>query len=105
MAKNYTIISKRVSFRGDRKNRTTEITGDLKALIDYFSYILEIGASYNRSINKNPKTIKSFLTNLKKSLDEKEGATYTRTFVSLKETTNSEPGSIIIPEESNEVSV
>ena len=67
------------------KDRTYTIEGDLEFLKNYFSYIFEIGRSWNKKI-KHPseiKTIKSFITNLEKSYDEKEGACYERTSINL----------------------
>lgn len=69
--------------RQTRKGRETIVEGTLDRLIEYYSYTLEVGASYNRAINRKPKTIRSFMTNLKKSLDEKEGSCYERTLVEL----------------------
>jgi len=81
----YTIIKKRFVSRGTEKESIQEITGTLDYLIGYFGYTLEVGASWNPKINRHPKTIKSFISNLKASLDEKEGACYNRTLVELKE--------------------
>ena len=67
------------------KGRTNIIEGDLDYLKDYFSYTFEIGRSWNKKI-KHPseiKTIKSFMTNLQKSFDEKEGSCYERTSINL----------------------
>lgn len=86
--KQFTIIKKRFVGRGTQQETDTEITGDLDYLINYFSYTLEIGASYNPKINRHPKTIKSFISNLKEALNEKEGACYNRTLISLKEPSN-----------------
>ena len=66
---------------GDEK----EIKGTLPELIDYFSYTLEIGASYNPKVNRHPKTIKSFLKSLQQAYEEKEASCYQRTYVSLKQ--------------------
>jgi len=68
-----------------RKGIERVITGTIEELVDYFSYTFEIGHSYNSKINKSPKTIKSFMNNLQKSLDEKEGACFERTKIWLKE--------------------
>ena len=65
------------------KREDKEIEGTLEELIKYFSYTLEIGNSWNKKINRNPKTIKSFITNLQNSFEEKESACYDRTFVEL----------------------
>jgi hypothetical protein len=64
--------------RGDRI-----VEGTLEYLIGYFGYTLEIGNSWNRKINRTPKTIKSFVTNLQKAFEEKEASCYERTFVDL----------------------
>jgi hypothetical protein len=58
----YTIIK-------TRKGVNTEITGTLPELMDYFRYSFECGKSWEhergcKKINMNPKTIKSFMTNL-----------------------------------------
>ena len=78
----YTIVIRR---SGPVHNDEREVTRDLAGLIEYFSYTLEVGASWNNKINRNPKTIKSFLTNLQNSYEEKEASCYNRTHVSLKE--------------------
>lgn len=61
--KTYTII------KSDRNKPDSEVTDTLENLIQYFSYTLEVGKSWehekgNKKINKNPKTIKSLITNL-----------------------------------------
>ena len=66
-----------------RKGKDSIIEGTLEELITYFSYTLEVGNSYNKKINKKPKTIKSLITNLENALSEKEGACYDRTFIEL----------------------
>ena len=59
------------------------VEGTLEYLIGYFGYTLEVGNSWNSRINRNPKTIRSFVTNLQNSYYEKEGACYERTYVEL----------------------
>ena len=60
------------------------VEGTLDYLINqYFGYTLEIGASWNPKIQRYPKTIKSFVSNLQKSYEEKEAACYERTYVYL----------------------
>jgi hypothetical protein len=54
------------------------ITGTLEYLTDYFSYTLLCGNSYNFKIDKNPKTIKSLVSNLNKSVDETQSGSYNR---------------------------
>ncbi len=66
------------SRRGDRF-----VDGNLEELTSYFSYTLEIGHSWDKRINKNPKTIKSLVTNLQNAFSVKEGACYERTFIDL----------------------
>ena len=51
------------------RGRTYEFEGTLVQLIECFSYTLECGACYQhekgrKKINKQPKTIKSLITNL-----------------------------------------
>jgi hypothetical protein len=64
--------------RGD-----STVEGTLEYLINYFGYTLEVGNSWNSRINRNPKTIKSFVTNLQNSYYEKESSCYERTYVEL----------------------
>jgi hypothetical protein len=59
------------------------IEGTLEYLIEYFCYTFEIGNSWNKKINKKPKTIRSFVTNLQNSYEELEVSCYERTFVEL----------------------
>ena len=67
------------------KGRETIIEGDLEYLKNYFSYTLEIGRNWNKKIKhiSDIKTIKSFITNLEKSFDEKEASCYERTSIRL----------------------
>jgi len=62
----YTIIVK--SNRRADKN----VTGTFAYLLDYFSYTLETGYSYqdekgNKKINRNPKNVKALVTTLEKA--------------------------------------
>lgn len=58
----------RVTISRDRgKDRNTD--GTLPELIKHFSYLLEVGQSYekekgNKKVNRNPKNIKALITNL-----------------------------------------
>lgn len=63
--------------RGDRV-----VTGTLPYFLQSFSYILEIGASWDKKVNRHPKTFKSFLSSLQRSYEAKEASCYERTFVS-----------------------
>ena len=60
--KRYTIIT-------NRRGRSSETSGTLEELIKYFSYTLEVGASWqhekgNSKINRNPKNIMSLVNNI-----------------------------------------
>ena len=57
--------------------------GTLSELIEMFYYTLELGNSVRKSINKNPKTIKSFISNLQRSFEIKEARCYDRTYIEL----------------------
>jgi len=57
--------------------------GTLVELIKCFSYTLEVGNSWNKKINRTPKTIKTFIKNLELSYKEKEAGCYGRTSISL----------------------
>ena len=66
--------------RGDRE---TIFEGTLDYLIDgVFGYTLECGNSWNRKINRRPKTIGALITAINKSYDEIEGG-FTRSSVEL----------------------
>ena len=69
--------------RHSGSDRVNTQTGTIEELTQYFGYTLEIGNSYNKRINRNPKTIKSLENNLQKAYDEKEAALYNRTSVSV----------------------
>lgn len=79
--KKYTIQTSR-SGRGTT-DRVSTYTGTVEELTSIFGYTLEVGASYDRKIDRRPKTIKSLMKNLEKSYDIKEGACYSRTSISL----------------------
>ena len=57
---------------GPVRARTYTLQGTLEELIEATRYTFEIGRSYNRKINLAPKTIKSFISNYEKSLDEQQ---------------------------------
>ena len=65
------------------RGRDTETEGTLEELIKYFGYTLEIGNSWNKKINREPKTINSFVKNLQASYEEKEASCYERTSIEL----------------------
>lgn len=64
MSKEFTVIKTKCS-----TGQTYTFSGTLSELIECFSYTLECGASYqyergNKKINRNPKSIKSLISNL-----------------------------------------
>ena len=64
--------------RGDRSNI---FEGTLEHLIDgVFGYTLECGNSWNRKINRSPKSIGALVKAINASYDEIEGG-YTRSYV------------------------
>lgn len=65
------------------RDRTKYVIGTLVDMINYFGYTLEIGNSWNKKINKDPKTPKAFIKALQDSYSEKEAAIYNRTFVDI----------------------
>lgn len=69
----YTVKVTRTSSFGSSSSEYIH-TGTLEELIRIFNYTLEVGASWehekgNKKINRNPKTIKSLLSNLQKAKD------------------------------------
>jgi ribosomal protein L17 len=61
----------------------TVYEGTLDHLINgVFGYTLQCGSSWNRKINRNPKTIRALVTAINKSYEETEGG-YTRSYVEL----------------------
>lgn len=78
MAKTYTIEKTR---RGNK----TETTGTVEELVKHFGYTLECGHSYNSKISRNPKTAKSLVSNLNKSVDELQRGSYDPNYYELKE--------------------
>ena len=66
-----------------RGERESIFEGTLDHLIDgVFGYTLECGNSWNRKIQRHPKTIKSLIKAINASYDEIEGG-YTRSYVEL----------------------
>ena len=70
-AKTYTIIK-------TRHGNNREITGTLEELTKYFKYTLECGNSWNPKIPTQPKTIKSLISALTKSVYELQGNCYSQ---------------------------
>lgn len=80
MAKEFKI---KVTKSGIRNTRETIWEGTLDYLVNQvFGYTLECGNSWNRKINRNPKSIGALITALNKSYNEIEGG-YTRSYVEL----------------------
>lgn len=72
--KTYTIIK-------THKGKTTETTGTLTELVEYFGYTLKAGASYNgqkgcKKVNESPKTIKSLMTALQNAVHNTQESSY-----------------------------
>ena len=61
-----------------RKGRATVIEGTLDELTQYFSYTLLCGNSWNRKINRNPKSGAALVKALNQSVDETQGGCYDR---------------------------
>ena len=80
----YTIETEKDRFMSKRGVQILQFTGTIAELTEMFSYTLEIGNSWKSSIQRNPKTIKSLISNIQKSYDVKEGACYERTYIKLK---------------------
>lgn len=59
--------------------------GTLEELVKNFSYTLDVGNSWNSKINTNPRTIKSLISNVQKSVDIINENTYTTETVELVE--------------------
>lgn len=68
-----------------RKGRTTEETGTLAELTKYFGYTLECGNSYNSKISTAPRTAKSLVSNLNRSIDYTQRGSFNPTYFELKE--------------------
>jgi hypothetical protein len=75
--KEYTIIK-------THRRREREITDTLPKLIDYFSYTLLCGNSYNPKIPLEPKTIRALVSALNRSVKETQGGCYDRDYYELK---------------------
>lgn len=79
----YNIRMRRIGLSSDSDMETGPRTID--ELKRYFGYTLEIGRSWNSKIKHSSdiKTINQLMTALEKSFDEKEGACYSRTSLTL----------------------
>ena len=68
---------------GIARTRTYSLKGTLEELIVATRYTFEVGQSYNRKINLAPKTIKGFVSNYEKALEEKQGCPVEVTYVEI----------------------
>lgn len=68
---------------GIARTRTYSLKGTLEELIEATRYTFEVGQSYNRKINLAPKTIKGFVSNYEKALEEKQGCPVEVTYVEI----------------------
>ncbi len=83
--KTYTITRTR-----HRTGSVSETTGTLPELVKGYSYTLECGASYshekgNAKINRNPKTIKSLISNLNNAVNNSAANGYAGVSYDLKD--------------------
>ena len=68
---------------GMARTRIYTLEGTLKELIEATRYTFEVGQSYNHKINLAPKTIKGFISNYEKALEEKQGCPVEVTYVEI----------------------
>ena len=68
----FTLIKTRMFF-GSRPTQTSEVSGTLDELTEYFSYTLLVGHSYKKAIPQHPKTIASLVSALNRAYDIKDG--------------------------------
>lgn len=68
---------------GMARTRTYTLKGTLEELIEATRYTFEVGQSYNRKINLAPKTIKGFVSNYEKALEEKQDCPVEVTYVEI----------------------
>ena len=68
---------------GMARTRTYTLKGTLEELIEDTRYTFEVGQSYNHKINLAPKTIKSFVSNYEKALEEKQGCPVEVTYIEV----------------------
>ena len=59
------------------------VENTLPELIKYYSYTLEIGNSWDKKVNMNPKNITSFVNSLQRAFEAKEACCYDRTYIEL----------------------
>lgn len=70
-------MSKKIySIEKYHRGRTSIQSGTLEELIEYFGYTLECGHSWNAKIPRYPKTYKSLVSALNRSVRETQGGCY-----------------------------
>jgi hypothetical protein len=82
----YKIIDKKektYKINSYHRGRERIVEGTLEYLTSYFGYTLECGHSWNPKINRNPKTLKSLISNINKSYHETMGSCYDPDYVSM----------------------
>lgn len=72
-----------------RRGQTTEISRTLEEFIKYFGYTLEVGESWqhekgNKKINRQPKTIKSLVSNINNAVTNAAANGHSDTWYELK---------------------
>ena len=68
---------------GMARTRTYTLEGTLEELLEATRYTIEVGYSYNRKINLYPKTIKSFISNYEKALEEQQNCPVSVSYIEL----------------------
>ncbi len=71
---------KEYSIKTYHRGRESVVTGTLAYLTGYFSYTLTCGHDYNRKIPLKPKTFKSLVSALNRSVNEMQGGCYDRDY-------------------------
>ena len=66
-----------------KRTRMYYSKGTLKELIEATRYTFEVGYSYNRKINLYSKTIKSFISNYEKALEEQQNCPVSVSYIEL----------------------
>ena len=66
-----------------RNNSTRTTTGTIEELTQYFSYTLEVGNSWDKSVNRTPKTINALISNVNKAYDAATGNGYSGKSIEL----------------------
>ena len=59
-----------------RGGKQSDATGTLSYLTDYYGYTLECGNSYNSKISRAPRTAKTLVSNLNRSVDYIQKGSY-----------------------------